>query len=236
MNVNSFSCIIVDDEPLSASLLEKYTALLPDIILAGSFTNPFDALHFLENNKIDFILLDVQMPELTGLQFMEIIKNKSLVILTTAYSDYAIDAFDFDVVDYLLKPITYERFTQAIKRVRERALIANALRDKPVTSGWFFVKSGYKMLKINFDEVLYLEGLRDYVTIHTESRKILTLQSMKNFEENLPDSHFIRVHKSYIINIGKIASVEKSRVLMDNMVIPVGNTFEQNFKKKLKSK
>jgi DNA-binding LytR/AlgR family response regulator len=186
--------------------------------------------------KIDFILLDVQIPELTGLHFTKIINKKGLVILTTAYSDYAPDAFDFDVVDYLLKPITDERFTQALKKVRERALISNTQSNKPVTSGWFFVKSGYKMLKINFDEVLYLEGLRDYVTIHTESRKILTLQSMKSFEESLPGSHFIRVHKSYIINIGKIGAVEKSRILMDSIVIPIGNTFEQNFKNKLKSK
>jgi DNA-binding LytR/AlgR family response regulator len=225
----------VDDETLSASLLEKYTELIPDIILAGTFTNPFDAVHFLENNKIDFILLDVQMPELTGLQFMKIIKNKSWVILTTAHSDYALDAFDFDVIDYLLKPITYERFTQALKKVRERTLISNTQSDKPVASGWFFVRSGYKMLKINFDEVLYLEGLRDYVTIHTESRKILTLQSMKSFEESLPASHFLRVHKSYIVNIGKITSIEKKRILMNSVAIPVGNTFEKIIKSKFKT-
>jgi two-component system LytT family response regulator len=192
-------CIIIDDEPLSVKLLESYTDSCSDTLLLQKFTNPVEALHFLENNIPDLILLDVQMPELNGIQFIKILQKKCLIVLITAYPQYAVNAFDLDVVDYLLKPIVYERFLQAISKVKDQLASQKHIVEPKDTLDYFFVKSEYKMQKVYFKDVVYLEGLRDYVALHTKQFKLLTLQSMKSFEQNLP-SNFVRVHKSYIVN------------------------------------
>ncbi len=226
-------CVIIDDEPLSVALLESYINNCADTLLVQKFTNPIDALNFLETNMPDLILLDVQMPELNGIQLIKILQKKCLVVLTTAYPEYAVNAFDLDVVDYLLKPIANERFIQAIIKVKEQ-LASQKINGKPKDdSDWFFVKSEYKMLKVYFKDVLYLEGLRDYVALHTRQCKLLTLQSMKSFEQNLPPV-FVRVHKSYIVNTDEITSVNSNTVLVGNKIIPIGSVYAQNIKGKFK--
>lgn len=232
MDKKNISCIIVDDEPLSVSLLESYTGNCADTRLLKTFTNPIDALHFMGTCYPDVVLLDVQMPELSGIQFMNILQKKSQVILTTAYTDYAVNAFDLDVVDYLLKPISYERFLQAIDKVKAKKP-ADFADDASGGGGYFFVKSEYRLVKVFYKDVLYLEGLRDYVAIHTRQHKLLTLQSMKSFEESLP-GYFIRVHKSYIVNYNAITSLKGNSVLLDNRVIPVGAVYAHQIKDKLK--
>jgi two-component system LytT family response regulator len=229
------SCIIIDDEPLSVKLLESYTENCADTMLVQKFTNPIDALHFLETNIPDLILLDVQMPELNGIQFINILqkKKKCLIVLTTAYPEYAVNAFDLDVVDYLLKPIVYERFIQAVSKVKEQLAAQKSIAEPKSAADYFFVKSEYKMLKVYFKDVLYLEGLRDYVALHTKQCKLLTLQSMKSFEQNLPHS-FVRVHKSYIVNTDEITSVNNNKLSMGKTVIPIGAVYAKNIKGKFK--
>jgi two-component system, LytTR family, response regulator len=227
------SCIIIDDEPLSVKLLESYTENCADTILLQKFTNPIEALHFLETNIPDLILLDVQMPELNGIQFIKILQKKCLIVLTTAYPEYAVNAFDLDVVDYLLKPIVYERFIQAVSKVKEQLAAQKGIVEPKSAEDYFFVKSEYKMLKVYFKDILYLEGLRDYVALHTKQCKILTLQSMKSFEQNLPHS-FVRVHKSYIVNTDEITFVNNSKLFIGKTVIPIGAVYSKNIKEKFK--
>lgn len=227
------NCIIIDDEPLSVELLESYTKNCADTLLLQKFTNPIEALLFLESNTPDLILLDVQMPGLNGIQFIKIVQKKCLIVLTTAYPEYAVNAFDLDVVDYLLKPIVYERFIQAIHKVKEQLALQNKITEHKDVSDCFFVKSEYKMLKVYFKDVRYLEGLRDYVAIHTKQAKLLTLQSMKSFEQNLPDI-FVRVHKSYIVNTNEITSINANTLLLDKTVIPIGSVYAQNIKGRFK--
>lgn len=225
-------CIVVDDEPLSVRLLESYTQNCADTVLLQAFTNPIEALHFLETNMPDLILLDVQMPELNGLQFVQILQKKCSIVLTTAYPEYAVNAFDLDVVDYLLKPISYERFVQAISKVKDQLAAQKSITEHRDAADHFFVKSEYKMLKVYCKDVLYLEGLRDYVAVHTMQGKLLTLQSMKSFEQSLPH-RFVRVHKSYIVNTDEVTSFNSNTLLLGKTVIPIGSVYAPNIKGKL---
>ena len=227
MGIPSINCIIVDDEPLSANLLESYVSRCENTQLLEKFNNPIKALHYLETCKPDVIFLDVQMPELNGIQFINILNKNSLVVLTTAYPEYAINAFDFDVVDYLLKPISYERFLQAVNKLREKIENSYPKIEQSENTSHIFIKSEHKFIKILCQEIRYLEGLRDYVAIHTKDRKYLTLQSMKSFETTLP-INFTRVHKSYIINTNKITSINKNIVVIDTKQIPIGAVYSQN--------
>ncbi len=223
------SCIIVDDEPLAVALLESYARKCHGIQLLNSFTNPFAALQFLEKRNVDFLLLDIQMPELTGIQFMKIINKKCDIVLTTAYPEYAVNAFDLDVVDYLLKPITYERFKQAVNKVREKRYSRSYSENVNPLPDYILVKSDYRQVKVSLKDIRYLEGLRDYVAVHTNQHKLLTLQSMKRFEETLP-ANFIRVHKSFIINSDAITSFKNNMLFLDKTVIPIGAVYAQNLK------
>jgi two-component system LytT family response regulator len=173
------------------------------------------------------------MPELNGIQFIKILQKKCLIVLTTAYPQYAVNAFDLDVVDYLLKPIVYERFLQAISKVKDQLASQKHIVEPKDTLDYFFVKSEYKMQKVYFKDVVYLEGLRDYVALHTKQFKLLTLQSMKSFEQNLP-SNFVRVHKSYIVNTDEITSVNSNTIVLGKTVIPIGSVYAQNIKGKFK--
>jgi len=229
----NISCIIIDDEPLSVELLESYTKNCADTMLVQKFTNPIDALHFLETNMPDLILLDVHMPELNGIQFIKILQKKCLIVLTTAYPEYAVNAFDLNVVDYLLKPIAYERFLQAITKVKEQLSAQKSITEHKDAADHFFVKSEYKMLRVYYKDLLYLEGLRDYVALHTRQGKLLTLQSMRSFEQNLPPG-FVRVHKSYLVNTDEITSINSNTLLLGKTVIPIGLVYAQNIKGKFK--
>ncbi len=226
-------CLIIDDEPLAVKLLKDYAAKIPDleVVMAGS--DVFAGLQLAQNGEADLIFLDIQMPELTGIQFMKVLNGKCKVILTTAYEEYALQAFDHDVVDYLLKPFSLERFMTAVQKARER-IGQSQPASGTAKPDYIFVKSEYRIIRIELKDVLYFESLRDYVAIHTISTgKILTLQSLRSFEEALDGKDFLRIHKSYIIAIDKISSIERKRVVIQETYLPVGETYLENFWKRL---
>ncbi len=228
------NCIVVDDESLAIQLLSDYVSKTEGLNLLSSFTNPIEAVQFCGEQDVDLVFLDVQMPELTGIQFMKIAGNKTHFILTTAYDEYAIEGYEFNIIDYLLKPITLDRFIVAVNRAKERLekpapeLLPTELNP---TSGseFIFIKTEYKVKKIDLGDILYLEGLGDYVNIQTISGKVLTLESMRKLLGRLPAERFIRVHKSYIIPIEKIDFIEKNRIVIEGKYIPVGATYQKAF-------
>lgn len=221
-------CIIIDDEPLALKLLGSYVTTTEDIELVASFTNPITALQALDQHEIDVIFLDVQMPELTGVQFAKIVKGKYPVILTTAYEEYALLGYELDIVDYLLKPISIERFQQAIHKLLGRAPSVSS-NVPPVHDTYIFVKSGYRTLRIDLGDIQYLEGLSDYVRIQIDGESILTLENMKDILHRLPAQQFIRVHKSYAIALNKIDYIEKNRIIIADKYIPIGGTYQAHF-------
>jgi len=230
------NCIIIDDEPLAIELLSDYVGKMQDLKLVGSFTNPIEALHSLEKQPVDLIFLDIQMPELTGIQFMKITKGKTKFILTTAYENFALESYEYNVVDYLLKPITLDRFITAVAKVDSKNSAKENISPTQKTSqNFLFVKSGYKTQKVKFDDILYFEGLSDYVAIHSPEGKILTLEKLKYFAATLPSDRFVRVHKSFIISIEKIDFIERNRVVIGEKYIPIGAIYAEAFWKKVKN-
>jgi DNA-binding LytR/AlgR family response regulator len=239
----NISCVVVDDEPLALKLMADYVHKTPFLQLAEQTTDPMKAMELVQQGGIDLLFLDIQMPELTGLQLMKIIGHKCKVIVTTAYPDYALDGYEFDVIDYLLKPITFDRFLVAAHKAKERLtteppVMVQAPATPAVSAsapGYIFVKTEYKIQKIDLADILFLEGLRDYVAIHTiTSGKILTLQSIRSFQEQLPEVNFMRVHKSYLVAIDKIQFIERNRIVINDNYIPVGETYQETFQQRLK--
>jgi len=218
-------CVLVDDEPWALELLTSYVAKIPGLELVAATDKPLQALALATPATVDLIFLDIQMPELSGLQFMKAIDKKCKVIITSAYAEYAIEGFEHNVVDYLLKPISFERFYKAVQKATEQLTTT-----RPTTAaGHIFIKTDSKLVKVNFDEILFLEGARDYVLIHTTKDKIITLDSLRNLEEVLPAAQFIRVHKSYLVSIGKIDSIEKTRIMIGENVLPIGESHKAAF-------
>ncbi|MEN0050093.1 MAG: LytTR family DNA-binding domain-containing protein [Bacteroidota bacterium] len=225
-------CLIIDDEPLAIQLLADYVQKSKDLELVHTFSNPIEALHFLAENEVDLLFLDIQMPELTGIQLMKITKGKYQVILTTAYDQYALDSYDFDVIDYLMKPISLDRFMLAVEKAKKRIQTETptvVVKEAANTKDYIFVKSGYKTLKINLSDILHLESLGDYVAIHTENEKILTLENMSHFEDILPSEDFLRVHRSHIIALSKINFIERNRIVIQEKYIPISASYQAAF-------
>jgi two-component system LytT family response regulator len=235
-------CIVVDDEPLAIDLLTDYISKIPFLELVKSYQNPIEALAAVQEGKADLVFLDVQMPELTGIQFLKIANGKCKVILTTAYQQYALEGYELNVVDYLLKPIAFERFYKAAEKAQNLFSNTTSLPTENVVSpsklanDFIFVKTEYKIQKIYLNDILYIEGLKDYISIFTKTERVITLQSMKKMEETLPSPQFMRVHKSYIIAIDKIESIERSRITIGDKLIPVGDTYRDDFFKVIDSK
>ena len=231
MNLN---CLIVDDEPLARNLLTEYVKKVPYLTLVKVCTGPVEAIEALRNHSIDLMFLDIQMPELTGISLLKTLQKKPLVILTTAYSEYALQNYELDVVDYLLKPITLERFLRAVDKANLRfrkaaAPEVTAQHAEPV-SRFVFVKDGTKLVKINWDDILYVEGLKDYVTIHTRQQKVVSLQRLKTLEESLPADQFIRIHNSFIVSIKAIDSVHRDKVQIGQAMLPISDSYRKEFK------
>lgn len=226
-------CVIIDDEPLALDLIENYISRKADLTLVSRFTNPIEAFQSLSSDEVDLIFLDIQMPELSGIQFMKLHQGNIPIILTTAYNEYALKSYDFDVVDYLLKPIPFERFEKAIEKYKSRSTANQGGESKAIpsaqTSDYIFIKSSHKTKKVNLKDVLYLEGLGDYVAIITKEEKILTLEKMKNLEKSLGLDQFMRVHKSYIIPFSKIEFIERNRIKIGEKLIPIGATYQDAF-------
>ncbi len=203
--------IIVDDEPLALDVLETYIEKMPDLNLVKRCTNAFEANEALKNNDIDLMFLDIQMPQLTGIDFVKTLTDPPLVIFTTAYSNYAIEGFELNATDYLLKPISLERFMKASNKAIEQIELKRKENAHEVEIGeagdFIFVKADKKFVKVKFSEVLYIEGLKDYVIIRTEKGRVITLQTMKSLEDKLPSRYFRRIHRSYIVNIDKVEAI-----------------------------
>jgi DNA-binding LytR/AlgR family response regulator len=224
------NCVIIDDEPLAVKLLSNYVAKCEFTTLAASYTSPIEALRNLEHLQVDLIFLDVQMPELSGVQFAKIIQQKYPVILTTAYEEYALEGYELDIVDYLLKPISFARFSAAIDRTRlrnNRESIPENKTDANSSLAYIFVKSGYKTQRIDLKDILYVEGLSDYIRIHTSNGTVLTLDSLKAFGASLPADRFLRVHKSYIVALNKLDFIENNRIVIGEKRIPIGGTYQE---------
>ncbi|MCU0355327.1 MAG: LytTR family DNA-binding domain-containing protein [Cytophagales bacterium] len=235
----SVSCLIVEDEPLARNLLTQYVQKVPYLTLQKTCSNPMEALEFLRDNTVDVLFLDIQMPEITGLTLLKILRNKPLVILTTAYSEYALEGYELDVVDYLLKPITFERFLKSVERAASRLatplvpVTENPAEQKPsveAAPAFLFVKDGTKLVKVRLPDILYIEGLKDYVIIHTKTQKIVSLQRLKVLEEELPASRFVRIHHSYIVGLEGIDAVLKEKVQIGAAMLPIGDAYRKSFR------
>ncbi len=238
------NCIAVDDEILALKKIERYTEKIDYLNLMGTFDNALSTLGFLRENQIDLIFLDIQMDEFTGIQLLESLKNPPYIILTTAYDQYALKAYELDVIDYLLKPIPFDRFVKAVEKVYARYLKDKTVQAKEVPAQqqpnnkpeYTFVKSGNKTIKVYFNKILYIEGMRDYLMIRTEDAKIMTLQNFKTIQEILDPLKFARVHKSYIVSIDKIEYIENNSIRIKDKVIPVSNTYKVSFSNLLNQK
>jgi|AGTN01.1.fsa_nt_gi Response regulator of the LytR/AlgR family len=244
MSNKTVKILIVDDEFHARKLLAGYVSKLPFLELIGAVPNIFDAMTLLQNNQIDVLLLDIQMPEVTGLEFARSLKNPPSIIFTTAYSDYAMESYELQVVDYLLKPIAFPRFLQAIDKVRERrgltiALSGDSADEKHqitnITKDFITVKDGARVYKINHSDLLFIEGQREYVTFHTAKNKITALYTLKNLEAKLPEELFIRIHKSYIVSFRHIEMIERNQLTIDGKTFPIGNSYKDDLMRRINS-
>ena len=221
-------CLIIDDEPLAREILEGYIDETPGLELVASCKSALEALNYIYHSKIDLILLDIQMPQLDGLQFIETTEIKVPVILTTAFQEYALKGYDLNVADYLLKPIRYERFIKAINKLREKNLNTSNYHEN-LQGDFLFIKSEYKIHRVTLGSIQYLEGMKDYLIIQMPEQKLLTLMSFSDMEPFLSTPRFIRIHKSYMIALEHITSVEKSLVNIAGRQLPIGKTYRKSF-------
>lgn len=239
--MKTIRCLVVDDKPLALDILTDYIRKIDFLEFVASTTSALEALQIVEREQIDLLFLDIQMPELTGIQVMKILGDKCRVILTTAYTEYALEGYEHNVVDYLLKPIAFDRFYKAALKARQQfeaglvPVVASPLPQPEEkisgksTRDIIFVKTEYKIVKIRLNDILYVEGLQNYVSIYTRNERILSLRNIKKMQEQLPGNQFVRVHKSYIVSLDKIDSIERNRIFIGEAVIPVGDTYKENF-------
>ena len=224
----SVRCHIIEDEEMASKLLELYVSKLPVLELVAVSHNPLHALESLKTNPVDRLFLDIRMPEMTGLAFLELLPNRPLAILTTAFSEFALESYELDVVDYLKKPITFERFLKAVQKAEQR-LQPTAAKTPPNDPDYIFIKEGTRFVKVDLDDILFIEGLKNYAAIHTVSEKIVSLQRLKALEDQLPAARFIRVHNSYIVAKRAISSVKENEIRIGAAQIPIGETYLKGF-------
>jgi len=234
----TITCIIIDDEPLALELLEDFISKISFLKLVASCSNGFEATNVLHNNKIDLIFTDIEMPNFSGIDIIKSLEYQPHFIFTTAYSHYAVEGFNLNAIDYLVKPIPFHRFlkaaTRALNLIKEKENTSVVIEKPTPQPQFIFVKSEYENIKINVNDIKYIEGLKDYVKIYTCNKKpILTLNSLKKFEEKLGTDNFIRVHKSFIVSINHIHSVQRNRIIIDDTRIPIGHSFKNDFIKKI---
>jgi DNA-binding LytR/AlgR family response regulator len=230
--MKKITCLIVDDEPLALKLLEGYISKTPFLELKGKCTNAIDALSFLNKEKNDLIFLDIQMPDLNGIELSRKIKQPSRIIFTTAFQEYALEGFKVEALDYLLKPFNYDDFyTAAIKAQKWFGMIEEPVKKESSDSDYIFVKSEYKQIKIIIKDILYIEGLKDYVKIWMEGndKPIFSLMSLKSIEAELQSQHFMRVHRSFIINLNKIHTIERGQIIIKDVRITIAEQYREAF-------
>ncbi|SKC62670.1 LytR/AlgR family response regulator transcription factor [Ohtaekwangia koreensis] len=226
-------CIIVDDEPLAIEILESYVSKIDQLEIAGTFRNAVTAFTFLQQNKIDLIFLDIQMPKLSGIDFLRTLKNPPKVIFTTAFRDYALDGFELEVVDYLLKPIPFERFLKAVAKVlHQPSAAAPAQKTEPSGSESFvYFKVDKKMIKTKMTDILYIESIKDYVKVKTSEKEIVTQQKISYLEESLPREQFLRIHRSFIVNVERIDAYSATDIEIGKHFIPIGRNYKTDVMK-----
>ncbi len=217
--------MVVEDEPLALERAKGYISKIPFLELLAVFDNGMDALVFLKSNSVDLVFLDINLGEMSGIQLLEASKVSCEVIVTTAYDQYALKGFELNVTDYLLKPYTFERFFQAVDRAQSNLSTKGVLREKKV----IFVKTEYRLEKVELSDILYIEGMRDYRRIHTADKRIMTLQTFIELEEEIPANIICRVHKSYMVSLAKIESIERDRIKIKDAVIPISETYKKAF-------
>lgn len=227
------TCIIVEDEPLARKLMEEHVRNTPNLSLVQSFGNPLLALEFLRENEVDILFSDIQMKEITGITLLKLLKKKPLIILTTAYSEYALESYELDVLDYLLKPITFERFLKAVEKASAR-LAENkpsiTTQVETPDNDFVFLKDGTKLIKIKLSDIRYIQGLKDYVKVVTDDRQIVSLQTMKSLEEKLPTNQFIRIHNSTIVAFAAIEEIERERIKIGKEYFSISDSYKKAFK------
>jgi DNA-binding LytR/AlgR family response regulator len=224
--------IAIDDEPLALQLIVDYIQKTPDLMLVGQFENPLEAAQYISKNPIDIVFTDIQMPGLSGIQFTRSMVNGPVVIFTTAFDKYAIDGFKYDIADYLLKPFTYEEFLTSVHKAERMIRSITKPADEVLSNKDFlFLKSDYKIKRINFQNILYIEGLKEYVKVYTmhSDKPILSLSSLKILEIKLPADKFMRVHRSFIVNLEKIETIDRSRIVFGKKYIPIGDQYKEKF-------
>ncbi len=235
--MTTLRCCVIDDEPLASGLIVNYIEKTPFMQLVGEFASPRDAISTILNEHIDIVFLDIQMPQLNGIEFAKIIPSTTRIIFTTAYSDYAVDGFRVNALDYLLKPVSYDEFLAAANRALDWCELRRHSENSPteeITSSdgdYIIIKSEYKLVQINIHDIIYIEGLKDYVKIYVDGsdKSIMTLLSMKTLEQTLPASSFMRVHRSFIVNLSKIKVIERNRIIFGKTQIPVSESYKDIF-------
>jgi two-component system LytT family response regulator len=223
------NCIIVEDEPLALERAREYVLKLPFLSLRETFDNALDALAFLKSNAVDLIFLDINLGDFSGIQLLESSVVSSQVIITTAYQEYAVKGFDLKVADYLLKPFTFERFVQAVNQAVDRVQSNLPKKRAAVPKYFIFVKTENRLEKILLREIIYIEGMRDYRRVHTVNKKVMTLQTFAQFEQQIPPAIVCRVHRSYMVAVDKIDSIEKDTINIRGLQIPISETYKQKF-------
>ena len=238
-------CVIIDDEPLALGIVKSYCEELGNIEVVGLFTNPLESIDLFRKTTVDLVFLDIEMPQISGIEFVKSLEKKPLFIFTTAYPQYAIEGFELNAIDYLVKPIPFARFVKSINRAKEifdLRSTAELPRENVTSAGgagseepqYIFVKSDYDNVKIKLENIKYIQGLKDYLKIHTYTRKpVLTLMSFKEMEAKLPSNYFLRVHRSFVVNINNIDAVQRSKILIDDIRIPIGEHYKEFFLKRI---
>ena len=244
--MKKINCLIVDDEELARNLIENYISRLPHLEIVGKCANPFEAMQVLQENQVDLMFLDIQMPELTGVEFLRTLPQKPLVVFTTAYKEYALEGFELDIVDYLLKPFRFERFLQAINKASK--LLKSDQKEnnnnpsvssppiKPTEEkqkDYILVKSDFKVFRIFYKDILYIESMREYVAFHTSEGRTLSLGSLKKLETELPSDQFMRIHKSFIANMNYISALEGNMVHIKENKLPIGTSYKEKVLKRI---
>lgn len=230
--MDKYTCIIIEDEPLALEKTKDFVNKVPFLYLSATFDNALTGLTYLNNNKVDLLFLDINMDELSGIELLESSTITSQVIITTAYQEYALKGYELKITDYLLKPFTFNRFLQAVNKAQENL----SQRSVTKTVDFIFVKTENRLEKIMINDILYIEGMRDYLRIHTAGKKIMTLQSFNDLEKLIPAHLVCRVHKSYMVAINKIESIERGRIKIANQLIPISDTYKELFLQLINSK
>jgi two-component system, LytTR family, response regulator len=226
------NCIAIEDEPLALKKIKEFIEQVDYLNLLEGFNNGVDAIGYLKKNAVDLIFLDIRMKKLSGIQFLEALQNRPKVIITTAYDEYALKGYELDVADYLLKPFPFERFLKSVDKVYTQL---NGLMSN-ITIDYLFVKTEYRIEKVVLKDILYIQGMKDYLQIHTLDRKIMTLQTFKNLLETLPSNDFQRVHNSYVVAISKIENIERNRIKIGDDLIPISDSYKDKFYETLKNR